>query len=106
MQKAFKWLAQHKMAYEFHNYKELGIDQSTLNKWLKNFATNELINTKGTTFKALSAEEKLSITKKPAAIQLMIKYPSLIKRPVWDFGNSKYLLGFKEVEMNQLIDTI
>jgi len=101
MQKAFKWLDAKKLKYEFHNYKESGIDKATLQLWLQHFATDKLINTRGTTFRELSDEQKASITSKTKAIALMIADPSLIKRPVWDFGNGKMFLGWDEKELEK-----
>ena len=99
MQKAFKWLDGKKLKYEFHNYKESGIDKATLELWLKHLPTDKLANTKSTTYRALTDKEKASISDKAKAISLMIKNPSLIKRPVWDLGTGEFLLGFDEDEL-------
>lgn len=103
MQKAFKWLDAKKIKYQFHNYKESGIDKNTLQYWLQHFATDKLINTRGTTFRELSEIQKASISNKAKAIALMIEHPSLIKRPVWDFGNDQLLLGWDEKEVSKRI---
>ncbi len=103
MQKAFKWLDAHQVKYEFHNYKQSGIDKATLQVWLQHFDTGKLINTKGTTFKALTAEEQAGMGNKTKAIACMIKSPSLIKRPVWDFGNGTFFLGWNETEVAKLV---
>ena len=103
MQKAFKWLDAKKLKCEFHNYKESGIDKASLQLWLQHFPTDKLINTKGTTYRALTDEQKASITNKTKAIALMIANPSLIKRPVWDFGNGNFFLGWDEKEVQSLI---
>jgi len=102
MQKAIKWLDAKKIKYTFHNYKELGIDKSSLELWLNHFPTDKLINTKGTTYRALTDDEKASISNKSKAIALMIKNTSLIKRPVWDFGNGTFFLGWDEEEVSKL----
>jgi arsenate reductase len=99
MQKAFAWLEKKKLKYEFHNYKESGIDKATIEEWLTHFPTDKLINTKGTTYRTLTDSEKAGIGNKSKAIALMISKPSLIKRPVWDFGKGKMLLGFNEKEL-------
>ena len=103
MQKAMKWLDAKKVKYEFHNYKESGIDKSTLNVWLEHFPTDKLINTRGTTFRELSDADKASITNKSKAIALMMNNTSLMKRPVWDFGNGKFFLGWDEKELTKLL---
>ena len=103
MQKAFKWLDAKKVQYEFHNYKESGIDKVTLQTWLQHFPTDKLINTRGTTYRELSDADKASITSKPKAITLMMNNTSLMKRPVWDFGNGKFFLGWDEKEVAKLL---
>ena len=103
MQKAFKWLDAKKIKYQFHNYKESGIDKATLELWLKHFPSDKLINTKGTTYRALTDNEKSSITNKSKAIALIMKNTSLIKRPVWDFGNGTLFLGWDEKELSKLL---
>lgn len=101
MQKAFKWLDAHKIKYTFHDYKEQGIDKATLGLWLKHFATDKLINTKSTTWRGFTDEEKAGITSKPKAIALMMANTSVIKRPVWDLGNGEFLLGWDEQELSK-----
>jgi arsenate reductase len=103
MQKAMKWLDANNVAYNFHNYKELGIDKKTLSLWLKQFDTDKLINTKGTTYRALTDDEKAGISNKTKAIAIMLANTSLIKRPVWDFGDGRFYLGWNESEISQLI---
>jgi len=103
MQKAMKWLDAKKVKYAFHNYKESGIDEATLKVWLKHFATDKLINTKGTTYRALSDADKASIGSPAKAIALMKNNTSLIKRPVWDFGNGEFFLGWDEKELSKLV---
>jgi arsenate reductase len=103
MQKALKWLDTKKADYIFHNYKESGIDKATLQTWLKHFPTDKLINTKGTTYHALTDEQKASISNKTKAIALMMAHTSLIKRPVWDLGDGCFYLGWKEEELKKLL---
>ncbi len=94
MQKAFKWLDANHITYTFHDYKKEGISKEKIEEWLKHFPITELINTKGITFKKLSDEEKLSITNKNKAIELMIQKTSMIKRPLVEMKDG-FLLGFK-----------
>ncbi len=103
MQKALKWLEAKNVKYIFHNYKEAGIDEATLEHWLQHFPADKLINTKGTSYRKLTDHEKASMTNKPAAIALMMKNPSLIKRPVWDLGNGTFFLGWDEMELSKLL---
>ena len=103
MQKAMKWLAAKKLPYQFHDYKDSGIDKTTLEVWLNHFPTDKLINLKSTTYKALTDVEKASISNKSKAIALMMKYNSVIKRPVWDLGDNRFFLGWDEKELSKMV---
>lgn len=94
MKKAMTWLESKQIDFEFHDYKKLGIDESTLEEWLKQKQWDEIINKRGTTWRKLSDEDKTDID--PAkAIRLMIENPSMIKRPALNVAGKLYL-GFDE----------
>lgn len=97
------WLDDNGVDYVFHNYKESGIDKKTLKEWLKHFPSDKLINTKGTTFRKLTDEQKESISNKSKAVDLMMEYTSVIKRPVMDLGNGIFLLGWDEAAVSEAI---
>ena len=86
MQKAIKWLDANKVKYHFHDYKESGIDKDTIEVWLQHFPIDKVINLRSTTYKELTDSERESIADKSKAIALMMKYNSIIKRPVWDLS--------------------
>jgi len=93
MKKARTWLDQHKVAYEFHDYKTVGIDKPVLENWAKKVGWEVLLNKAGTTFKKLPDAKKEKLDEKKA-IALMLDQPSMIKRPVLDIGG-KLTVGFK-----------
>ncbi|MBS1585674.1 MAG: Spx/MgsR family RNA polymerase-binding regulatory protein [Bacteroidetes bacterium] len=103
MQKAFKWLDAKKIKYEFHDYKEKGIDKAHLELWLKHLQLDKLVNIKSTTYRGLTEKEKASVSDKAKAIKLMMEHNSLIKRPVWDFGNGQFFLGWDEKALAELL---
>lgn len=103
MQKALKWLDAKKQPYHFHNYKESGIDRATIEHWLQYLPADKLINTRSTTYRELTETEKAGINDKNKAIALMIKYNSIIKRPVWDFGNNVFFLGWDEQAISKML---
>jgi arsenate reductase (glutaredoxin) len=94
MKKARAWLADHGIAYEFHDYKKAGIEKKQLEAWAKKVGWETLLNRAGTTFRALPDSDKDGINEKKA-IALMQAQPSLIKRPVLDLGGGTLLVGFK-----------
>jgi arsenate reductase len=93
MKKARAWLDDHGVAYAFYDYKNEGIDKSTLEAWAKQVGWETLLNRAGTTFKKLPEKDKDGLTEKKA-IALMLAQPSMIKRPVAISGG-KLTIGFK-----------
>ena len=94
MKKARAWLDKHGVAYAFHDYKTAGIERAQLEEWSKKIGLETLLNRAGTTFKKLPDRDKDGITQ-AMALALMIKQPSMIKRPVLEAGRGKLLVGFK-----------
>jgi arsenate reductase len=82
VKKARVWLQEHQGDFVFHDFKKNGLDRSTIEKWLTQVGLDLLINRKGTTWRALSDEQKASATDVESAIALILASPSLVKRPV------------------------
>lgn len=82
VKKARTWLREQDIAFEFHDFKKNGLERSTVEQWLQHVSLDVLINRKGTTWRALSDEQKASAADTDAAIALMLASPSIIKRPV------------------------
>ena len=93
MKKAWTWLDQHGVAYDFHDYKKAGIDRATLKAWVATHGWETVLNRAGTTFRALPEADRADLTA-DRAIALMLAQPSMIKRPVLDLGD-RTLVGFK-----------
>jgi len=93
MKKARAWLDQRGVAYDFHDYKTAGIERARLERWEKKVGWERLLNRAGTTFRKLPEEDKAGLDAKKA-LALMLKQPSMIKRPVLDLGGGKLLVGF------------
>ncbi|MCC7252080.1 ArsC family reductase [Hyphomicrobium sp.] len=94
MKKARAWLAAHGVDVAFHDYKKDGIDRARLERWCREVGWEVLLNRAGTTFRKLTEAEKQNIDQKKA-VALMLAQPSLIKRPVLEYGGNKLLVGFK-----------
>lgn len=93
VKKARVWLANNKIEYTFHDFKKIGLAYSTVNTWLSAVPLDTLLNRKSSTWRALSDPQKASATDRNAAVELMIHYPSLVKRPVLQIGKV-VLAGF------------
>ena len=101
MKKARRWLDEHNVAYDFHDYKKDGIDEKTLKAWSKKLGWETLLNRRGTTWRKLPDKIKDNINEK-SAIKVMLEQPSIIKRPVLKSG-SHYLVGFDEQDYQKLL---
>jgi arsenate reductase len=93
MKKAWTWLDQHGVSYEFHDYKKAGIDRPTLERWASQVGWEVLLNRGGTTFRKLPDADKQAIDQ-DKAIALMLDQPSMIRRPVLDL-EGRLVVGFK-----------
>jgi arsenate reductase len=100
MKKARKWLDANGLAYEFHDYKKLGVPEKELKQWVKKAGWEALLNKRGTTWRKLGDDMKNNIDE-ASAIHIMLDNPSIIKRPVLENGND-LLLGFNEAEYKAL----
>jgi Spx/MgsR family transcriptional regulator len=96
MKKARAWLDEQGVGYQFHDYKASGIDREHLQRWCKTLGWEILLNRAGTTFRNLPDADKTNLTESKA-IALILAQPSMIKRPVLEFG-TQLLVGFKPDE--------
>jgi arsenate reductase len=93
MKKAFDWCEAHGVDYVFHDYKKQGVPRDSLVLWCQTVGWKSLVNTRGATWRKLSAEQQ-DISTQSKAVALMLEYPSLIKRPVVETG-AQLLIGFE-----------
>jgi arsenate reductase len=100
MKKARKWLDQHGVDYQFHDFKKLGLEESTLRGWVAQVGWETLLNRRGMMWRKLPQEIKDTIDEK-SAIRLMLETPTIIKRPVLEL-DGKVCVGFKEQEYQGL----
>lgn len=93
MKKARGWLDGRGKAYRFHDYKAEGIDRASLERWCAELGWETVLNRQGMTFRNLPDADKQDLTEEKA-IALMLRQPSMIKRPVLE-AEGKLLVGFK-----------
>lgn len=102
VKKAQKWLRAKEIEFQFHDFKKEGAPLSQLKEWASQTSWETLLNRKGTTWRQLDEATKTSISTQTAALKLMEKFPSLIKRPVV-FRKGKFLVnGFEEAVFEKL----
>ena len=102
MKKAFTWLDEHQINYQFHNYKTDGLSAELLNDLLKLVDWQSLLNTRGTTWRKLDEALRDQIDNQDAAIKIMLANPSILKRPLLIDGK-RALLGFSEESYSEFV---
>ena len=102
VKKARAWLADHGIAYAFHDYKKQGVPLARLDDWMRQLGWEALLNRKGTTWRKLDAERQASIQDAASARDLMVTQPSVIRRPVLEHPGG-VLVGFDADEWGRLL---
>ncbi|NHI01798.1 ArsC family reductase [Oceanimonas sp. MB9] len=93
IKKARKWLEQAGVDYRFVDHRADGLDPEQLAHWLEQLGWEQLLNKRGTTYRALSDADKAALGPESAAA-LLQAHPAMIKRPLLDLDGELHL-GFK-----------
>ncbi len=99
MKKAFTFLEERGVEYDFVDYKKQKPTADLLNGFLEKTDLDSLVNRKGMTYRKLSEEEKDATQAVNSAIPLLIEKSSMIKRPIIIYPNGSLTLGFNEEEI-------
>jgi Spx/MgsR family transcriptional regulator len=86
VKKARAWLTAQGLAHEFHDFKKAGVPADRLAAWESALGWQKLLNRKGTTWRKLDPQEQASVVDAASAQALMRAQPSLVKRPVVEWG--------------------
>jgi len=97
IKKAQKFLQAQDVDFEFIDFRQNPIDEQTLQGFVDAIGWDKLINKRSTTYRNLSDNEKPNIT-----LDLTLKNPTLIKRPVLVTGDD-ITVGFSEKLYSDLI---
>ena len=94
VKKARAWLDGLGIAYTFHDFKKGGVPEARLDSWLQAAGWETLVNRRGTTWRSLPDEAREGVTQAAAARALMLRQPSVIKRPVVEWPDGRITVGF------------
>ena len=100
VKKARRWLEQHGVEYQFHDFREQGLDADSVHAWLSELGWESLVNRRSTTWKGLEPGLRESMDDNSAATAIL-EQPTLIKRPLLDTGSSRHV-GFSEQAYGEL----
>ena len=90
VKKALKYLSSNDIAFEFIDLRVNPISKNEFQNLIEKVGLEVLINKRSTTYRLLTESEKDNVN-----FELILKYPTLIKRPVM-VQDSKILVGFSE----------
>ncbi len=93
VKKARAWLAGQGVDYRFHDFKKDGVPADRLPAWLAAAGRDTLVNRKGTTWRKLAPADQAAAQDDAGAQALMLREPSVIKRPVVEWGR-EVTVGF------------
>jgi Spx/MgsR family transcriptional regulator len=102
IKKARRWLEQHKLDYQFVDYRQDGLTPDKLAEFCLKLGWQNILNTRGTTYRALPSDTKDTMTEQ-LALDLMLQQPAMIKRPLLQW-NDAFILGFNAENYQQLLD--
>jgi arsenate reductase len=100
VKKARHYLEANNRDFQYHDFRINGLEKEKLSAWIKAVGWKILLNTRSTSWRQLTEQQKQDIDEKSAQA-LMMENPTLIKRPVLETSN-ELIVGFKVEVYQQL----
>ncbi len=98
VKRARAWLAAQGSAATFHDFKRQGVPADRLDAWIAELGHTALLNTRGTTWRRLDEADRAAAADAAGARALMLREPSVIRRPVVDWPDGRTMAGFDEAD--------
>ena len=103
VKKARKWLDSHGVDYQFHDFREDGLEQEAVAIWLAELGWQNLVNKRSSSWKALDEQARQSMDEKSALAAILVQ-PTLVKRPLLDTGHERFT-GFSAASYEKIFST-
>ena len=97
VQAAKKWLNENNISFSFHDFKNKVLNKPQITEWIQKKGLDILINKKSITWRNLPDEKRNLLIHEKTANEVLLDYPSIIKRPVLIHKN-KIIVGFDKNE--------
>ncbi|OSQ38959.1 ArsC/Spx/MgsR family protein [Thalassospira mesophila] len=103
VRKSLKWFAGQGVEAKFHDFRVDGLDPSLVVMWLGEIGGKMLVNKRGPSYRNLSDADKALLENDDlAAAKVLADNPTVIKRPVVDFGAVR-TVGYDENRWSDLV---
>lgn len=102
IRKAKRWLEDHRVDYEFHDYRKQGLDTGLLQSLESSLGWEAMLNRKGRSWRQLSEPVRQRVDR-DTALELMLDNPAMIKRPILAAGDGLHL-GFDAAHYEEIFD--
>jgi len=100
--KAFAWLRANGHPFQFHDLRLLGPPEaSRIHLWCEKLGWESVLNRRSTTFRALAQSDQV-INDDTDAVNLIRRYPLLLKRPLIETGTAVFA-GFDPDQLTGLL---
>ena len=104
IKKAKKWLCEHGLEFQFHDYRKQGLDPTLLRSWIDELGWETLLNKRGTTWRQLPDDTKDNVNTE-SAIAIMLDNPAIIKRPLLVKSNELHV-GFSDATYSKIFESL
>jgi len=98
VKKALDYLRWKNLPFMFHDVKKEGVTLHQLHTWADVLGMENLLNRKGTTWRALTESEKMQADTLAGALSLMRQKTSIIRRPIVEWPDGRLTVGFHETD--------
>ena len=98
VKKARAWLHDHARDAQFHDFKKAGVPVDRLDAWVDALGWERLLNRNGTTWRKLDEGVRAAVVDARSAKALMLAQPSVVKRPVVEWGDGAVTVGFSAAD--------
>ncbi len=102
IRKARRWLDEHGIDYEFHDYRKQGLDSTLLQSLESELGWQAMLNRNGRSWRQLPEAVREAVDR-DSALGLMQDNPALIKRPILA-GRGPLVAGFDSGRYQEIFD--
>lgn len=95
VKRARTWLTEQNVAFEFHDFKKLGVQELDLHDWCNAMGWQQVLNRSGTTWRKADVAQQAAVVDQATAVHFMVINSSAIKRPVVRWGVGRWTVGFR-----------